>query len=235
MSTTRFILQVLLALGLGILIGLERQWRKCAAGLRTNVLVAVGAALFMAVAAEIGGTGPERIASYIVSGIGFLGAGVILKDGASVRGLNTAATLWCTAAIGAYCGMGYVLKPFLGSVFIVCIHLCLRPLSDFIRKVTPVNSAEREEYRYHFRASCHEKDESRIRTLFMQFISSHTKLMLRSLSSSDTPDQEGIVSVDMEILSPSTMDREMEKFASFLTMEKTVVTVKWESLENLVY
>ena len=234
MTVTRFILQVLLALCLGGFIGLERQWRKCAAGLRTNVLVSVGAALFMGVGAEIGGTGPERIASYIVSGIGFLGAGVILKDGASVRGLNTAATLWCTAAIGAYCGMGHVLEPFLGSVFIVAIHLCLRPLSDWIRRVTPVNAAEREEYRYRFTASCHDADESRIRTMFMQYISGHPKLMLRSISSSDVP-ESGIVAVDMELLSPSPLDREMEKFASFLTLDKTVLTVKWESLENLVY
>ena len=91
-----FFCKILFSFVLGVFIGLEREWRKCAAGLRTNVLVSVGAAVFLSMAIDIGGTAAERIASYVVSGVGFLGAGVILKDGASIRGLNTAATLWCT-------------------------------------------------------------------------------------------------------------------------------------------
>lgn len=234
MTVLGFILNVGLAMLLGIFIGIERQWRKCAAGLRTNVLVSVGAALFMTIAVEIGGTASERIASYVVSGIGFLGAGVILKDGASIRGLNTAATLWCTAAIGAFCGIGCVLMPILGSIFIVSVHILLRPLSNWIRKLSPMSSDEREEYRYHFTAACRVEDENRIRLLFLQYIGNNPKLVLRSISSTDalTPD---MVSVDVEMMSPIRLDREMEKVASFLTMEKTVVSVKWESLENLVY
>src|SRR5579859_4724001 len=80
---------------LGALIGLERQWRQRTAGLRTNVLVAVGAAAFVDLGLRVAGAdGGVRVISYVVSGIGFLGAGVIMKEGAQVRGLNTAATLW---------------------------------------------------------------------------------------------------------------------------------------------
>ncbi len=87
---------------LGTLIGAERQYRQRTAGLRTNVLVAVGAAAFVDLAMHLTGSdGAVRVISYVVSGIGFLGAGVIMKQGMDVRGLNTAATLWASAAVGS--------------------------------------------------------------------------------------------------------------------------------------
>lgn len=91
---------------LGTLIGAERQWRHRSAGLRTTVLVALGAAAFADLGVQLAGPdGATRIVAYIVSGIGFLGAGVILKDGANIRGLNTAGPLWCAAAVGAFSGL----------------------------------------------------------------------------------------------------------------------------------
>ena len=93
---------VVVAFMLATLIGAERQWRQRSAGLRTNVLVAVGAAAFVSLGMHLNGNaGAAQIAAYVVSGIGFLGAGVIMKEGAHVWGLNTAATLWCSAAVGA--------------------------------------------------------------------------------------------------------------------------------------
>lgn len=98
------------ALFLGAIIGFERQWRQRLAGLRTNALVALGAATFVHFAAQFPGeASPTRVAAQVVSGIGFLGAGLIFKEGFSVRGLNTAATLWCSAAIGVLCGAGLIL------------------------------------------------------------------------------------------------------------------------------
>ena len=229
MDILSFVLRLSLAMGLGTLVGIERQWRKCAAGLRTNVLVAVGAALFMSLASEIGGRAAERIASYIVSGIGFLGAGVILKDGASVRGLNTAATLWCTAAIGAFCGLGYVAEPAIGCVFIVIVHTLLRPVADRIVKLSPLNSAEREEYDYHFDVLCQDSEENRLRTIFIQFIGNNRELMLQSISSMDS-EAPSMVHIDVVILSSTRQDHSMEKVASYLTMEKSVIAVKWELL-----
>jgi putative Mg2+ transporter-C (MgtC) family protein len=96
-----FTIRLVVALLFGALIGAERQWRQRMAGLRTNALVAAGAAMFVMVGGLIAGEGSQgRVAAHVVSGIGFLGGGVILKDGMTIRGLNTAATLWCTAAIG---------------------------------------------------------------------------------------------------------------------------------------
>jgi putative Mg2+ transporter-C (MgtC) family protein len=104
---------------LGTVIGFERQYRARMAGLRTNALVAVGATLFVLLSANgfSGATAdPTRVAAQIVSGIGFLGAGVILRDGLNLRGLNTAATLWCSAAVGALAGAGMFTVALAGTV-----------------------------------------------------------------------------------------------------------------------
>ncbi len=121
------------AFGLGATIGLERQWRQGTAPLRTNVLVAVGAASFADLGARIAGPdGATRVAAYIVSGIGFLGAGVIMKEGAHVRGLDTAATLWISAAVGAFAGVGFEREAALVTVFVLAGATLLRPVVNFV-------------------------------------------------------------------------------------------------------
>ena len=104
------LLRIALAGVLGGLIGLERELREREAGLRTHLLVAVGAALFTIAGAYGFGTvrtDPTRVAAQIVTGVGFLGAGAIIRQGFSIRGLTTAATLWVVAAVGLACGAGY--------------------------------------------------------------------------------------------------------------------------------
>src|SRR5436305_6206963 len=104
------LLRLMVAAVLGGAIGFERELRERGAGLRTHTVVSVGAALFTLVSAYafVGPrVDPTRIAAQIVSGIGFLGAGAIIRQGLSVRGLTTAATLWLVAAIGLACGAGY--------------------------------------------------------------------------------------------------------------------------------
>ena len=102
-------LRLLLAAGLGAAIGIERELRGKPAGLRTNILIAVGAALFTTLSAEIAGTSDvrDRIAAQIVTGVGFLGAGAILHSGGSIHGMTTAATIWVNAAVGMAAGAGY--------------------------------------------------------------------------------------------------------------------------------
>src|ERR1700751_4641217 len=95
-----------LAMMLGAMIGAERQWRQRSAGMRTNTLVCFGAAAFVDLGATLAGANSVGVIAYVVSGVGFLGAGAIMKEGASIRGLNTAATLWCSAAVGACAGAG---------------------------------------------------------------------------------------------------------------------------------
>ena len=121
--------------GLSAAIGFERQWRNRLAGLRTNTLVALGAASFVIFAGLIPGeASPTRVAAQVVSGIGFLGAGLIFREGMSVRGLNTAATLWCSAAIGVLAGAGYPLYAALSTGFVLFVNLLLRPIVRFINR-----------------------------------------------------------------------------------------------------
>jgi len=138
------------AFALGGLIGFERQWRQRNAGLRTNVLVAVGAAAFVDIGMRVGAAdGGVRVISYIVSGIGFLGAGVIMKEGAQVRGINTAATLWASAAVGAFAGSGRFGEAALIATFVLAGNTLLRPVADYInrRPITP--EATEAVYRVH--------------------------------------------------------------------------------------
>ncbi len=133
-----FLLRIGCAFLLGMAIGLERQYRQRNAGLRTNILVSVGAAAFTVLSYSMvtGGGDPSRVAAQIVSGIGFLGGGLILKDGLSVRGLNTAATIWCSAACGTLSGVGMFAE---AAVLVVCVlvtHCLLRPLCLLIEKKT---------------------------------------------------------------------------------------------------
>lgn len=135
---------------LGTLIGLERQYRQRTAGLRTNVLVALGAAAFADIGMHLlGGEGATRIISYIVSGIGFLGAGVIMKEGTHVRGLNTAATLWCSAAVGAFSGAGFAAEAILLTVFVLAGNTLLRPLVNYINRKPMDERVTEASYRVH--------------------------------------------------------------------------------------
>jgi putative Mg2+ transporter-C (MgtC) family protein len=135
---------------LGTLIGAERQWRQRTAGLRTNVLVAVGAAAFTDLGTRLlGPDGATRIISYIVSGIGFLGAGVILKEGTQIRGLNTAATLWCSAAVGAFAGAALWAEAIALSFFVVAGNTLLRPLVNYINRLPIDTTSTEARYRVH--------------------------------------------------------------------------------------
>jgi putative Mg2+ transporter-C (MgtC) family protein len=129
---------------LGTLIGAERQYRQRTAGLRTNVLVAVGAAAFVDLAMHLtAADGAVRVIAYVVSGIGFLGAGVIMKEGMNVRGLNTAATLWGSAAVGCCAGADMLAQAVALTVFVLAGNTLLRPLVNAINR-TPLDERASE-------------------------------------------------------------------------------------------
>ncbi|AOH85462.1 methyltransferase [Sphingomonas panacis] len=130
------VVSYLVAFVLGTLIGAERQYRQRTAGLRTNALVALGSAAFVDLGQRLGGDVESiRVIAYVVSGIGFLGAGVIMKEGMNVRGLNTAATLWCSAAVGAIAGSDLIAEATLLAFMVILVNTVLRPLVDSINRV----------------------------------------------------------------------------------------------------
>jgi len=129
---------------LGGVIGFERQYRQRTAGLRTNVLVAVSAAVFVDMANRLNGhEAAVHVIAYVVSGIGFLGAGAIMREEGNVRGLNTAATLWGSAAVGAAAGADLILEAALATFFVLAANTLLRPIVNSInRKPLDVASVE---------------------------------------------------------------------------------------------
>ncbi len=127
MTPLTFLSQTLLALALGSVIGLERQWHRRLVDLKTNALVSMGAALFMATAATSAGyVEPIRMAAQIVVGVGFIGGGLLFREGTQTRGINTAATLWCSAAIGTLCGLGRAGEAGLATTVLVVANTLLR-------------------------------------------------------------------------------------------------------------
>ena len=119
----------------GTAIGIERQLRQRIAGLRTNTLVAIAAAAFVDLGIHLhGNAGALQLASYVVSGVGFLGAGAIMKEGANITGLNTAATLWGSAAVGACAGSGMLPEAIIATLFVLASNTLLRPVVNYINR-----------------------------------------------------------------------------------------------------
>ena len=119
----------------GGLIGLERQYRQRTAGLRTNILVAIGAAIFVDAGNRLTShDGAVHVMAYVVSGIGFLGAGVIMREEGNVRGINTAATLWASGAVGACAGADLILEAGLATLFVLAANTLLRPVVRLINR-----------------------------------------------------------------------------------------------------
>jgi len=132
MSMSDILMRLLIAAVLGIAIGTERQWRGHPAGIQTSSLVCFGAALYSLITPALGAANDYRIVASIVTGVGFLAGGVILKEGLSVTGLNTAATIWSTAAVGALAGVGLWREAALAAFAIIALNLFFFPFTKWI-------------------------------------------------------------------------------------------------------
>jgi putative Mg2+ transporter-C (MgtC) family protein len=214
------------ALLMGMAIGLERQFRQHSAGLRTNMLVCLGAALFVSVARLVDKeSSPTRVAGQVVTGIGFLGGGVILREGFNVRGLATAATMWCSAAVGTLAGLGFLAEGAIGTAAVLVIHLTLRPL---VRKIEVAGRAAAEiETLYRMQVTCPDQEAAAIRAIFMRHVNAQPSMTVQGISTQDTelPDRTAVVA---EIFSTERNDRYMNDLVSRISIEPSVTAVSWE-------
>ncbi|MDL2145533.1 MULTISPECIES: MgtC/SapB family protein [Flavobacterium] len=137
MSTTEFLTRLIIALFAGLIIGFERQWHHKETGLKTNMLVATGAAAFVLLSIKVAATAPNidvtRITAQVVMGVGFLGAGVIFREGPNVHGLNSAATIWCSAAIGCIAASGYFIEALICTFLVTIVNTVLEPIERWLR------------------------------------------------------------------------------------------------------
>lgn len=138
MTITYFTTRLIVALLAGLAIGFERQWHHKTAGLKTNMLVATGAAIFVLLSflmkADESTIDVSRIIAQVVTGVGFLGAGIIFREGTDVHGLGSAATIWCSAAIGCIAASGFFMETLICTALIVLINSFLQPLDNWLKK-----------------------------------------------------------------------------------------------------
>jgi putative Mg2+ transporter-C (MgtC) family protein len=208
--------RIAIRLVLGAIIGFERQWHRRPAGLRTNALVAIGASGFVVIGALMTGeNNPTRIAAQVASGIGFLGAGVILREGLSVRGLNTAATLWCSAAVGSLAGLGFNLAAVLTTGAVIVTNLVLRPLGQILdRKVITSSELEVE---YRIEVTCRDGDGARLRALVLDAVAGEP-LMVRRVRRERVPDSDKI-RLELVFKSEGRSHRAVDQLANRLGSE----------------
>ena len=231
MNTVDIALRIAVALGCGALIGFERQWRSRTAGVRTNALVSLGAALFVIMGAfSFDGTkaDPTRVAAQVVSGIGFLGAGVIMKQGASTSGLNPAATLWASAAVGALAGGGLSLIAAGGTLTVMLANTLLRPLGRLLDRRSGSAGRETSPAEYLFEVCCPVASESAVRTLVFEAVH-RPEFTVRSISATDQPD--GRVVITAAVRSEERNDREIETALAAVVRADAVTAVRWTANE----
>ena len=217
------------AMACGAVIGSERQVRQRMAGLRTNALVALGAAAFVVFSGLFPDeVSPTRVAAQIVSGIGFLGAGIIFRDGFNVHGLNTAATLWCSAAVGMMAGAGAWPYALLLTGMVVFVNLGLRPLVKWLKRKTKAGVPISRSFRV--QVTCRPDQEADLRAMILR------TLTIGGLHLSEVAGRvaEGGEGVDLSatVSGEGVTDEMLELAVQRLAAEPGLMRVRWEALEE---
>jgi putative Mg2+ transporter-C (MgtC) family protein len=217
-----FLLRLGIALLLGTVMGLERQWHHRMAGTRTNALVAIAAAVFTMLGLSMSGQeSASRVIGQIVSGVGFLGAGVIFKEGGSIHGLNTAATVWCSAAVGSLAGMGFLANAAIVAGAVVFTNVVFRPLA---RRLRPGSEMGGTVYCLEF--TCNTNQQGQVRAALLRALDGQQA----TLTEMNTEDLEGEnrVRVRATLHAFGRNDEGVERLASSLASQPTVHEVAWK-------
>lgn len=221
-----FALRVAVGGLLGAAIGFERQWRQRGAGMHTSALVAIGAALY-ALLGVTGADSQSRVVANIVTGVGFLAGGVILRQGANVTGLNTAATIWATAAVGALAGLGHYAHAFMGAAAVVVFNLALQPLVEMVDSRATVYQERHGEKTYRLHVVCDDEALADVRAAVVDTVES-SKLNLRSISTQSLDEgQEIRAELHLEHRDDGTIDG----LTTDLSQHPGVRHVKWRMLD----
>lgn len=218
--------RLLLAFVLGTIIGLERQWQHKIAGIKTNALVAGGAALFILVSEKITGdaSGAARVAANIVTGIGFLGAGILMRDGTNITGINTAATIWCAAAIGSLAGLGYWYESLVGTAFVVFGNIVLRPIG--VRIDQRIHQIQLSGYKYQIHIVCSPTATDVIKLALIEAVNASKTLHLSAVST------EHGTHILADINSLDRRQTDIESIVAHLGSLEHIKSIKWEEIKN---
>ena len=228
-----FSIRLALAIVLGFVVGFERQWTKHQAGILTNVIVCVGAYAYTAFSCMALGNDNDttRVAAQVVSGIGFLGAGLIIRDGTKVSGLSTAATIWTTAAIGILCTLDNIYYAVIVAAAIVIVHLVLHPFSDYINKKSHYikDRRDREETMYKISILCKESSEIDIRSHLIKTIREKNDVLLHNLESND--EINGDVKIKAYITTAKKNNDVVESIIVHIGKDEGIISAGWKITE----
>lgn len=207
-----FLIRIGVCLLLSIIIGFERQCRNGIVGLRTNVLVAIGSFMFNYVAFGISVNHDyTRMGAGIVSGIGFLGAGIIIQDSDRVKGLNTAATMWCVSAIGVLCSSGMLFEASVGTLLVLFSNIFLRFLSFYIMDKIRRRSKEK----CTLRITCTKRSENDICRMISNYMEEHNLDLVNMDKEEVTKDELKLV-VDIITSRPNEVDVLVKGLSAFV-------------------
>lgn len=213
---------------LGACVGMERQLHQRTAGLRTNILVAVGSAGFTLFGDNlVDSDSVPRIVSQIVSGIGFLGAGAIMREGLTVQGLNTAATIWCSAALGAFCGMGYWLHASLFTLVVILTNTFLRRIENYLEK-RPILKGGNGPY-YAIETTCMLDHEELVRKLMLMSIKKR-KAILRMMELKDRTN--GHITLRAIVKNTASPEIQLQSIIEDLSLSSSIFSTTWSGFEE---
>jgi len=223
MELLDFASRIIIALLLGMFIGFERQLTGHPAGIRTNMLICLGSCMFLLFPMIMGSNDIQRVASYIVSGVGFLCSGVIFKENGTVKGLNTAATLWCSAAIGVLSSSGMFSFAFVATFILLTANVLFRPLSQ---QIHPLENFNEDESFYKINIVCRESDELDIRSAILKE-TKDTKLILTELDTNDLGNKKVEIEATYRFIG-KRIDDSIEGLVSRLSIKDGIKKVGWE-------
>jgi putative Mg2+ transporter-C (MgtC) family protein len=226
LNITHFEIRLLVAVVFGALIGLERQWQHKMAGIKTNALVALGAAIFVVISYKIlgDGTSEARIISQVVTGIGFLAGGVIIREGFNVFGINTAATVWCSGSVGCLAGMGFGYEAIVGTALVIAANILLRPLEKSIDKRTlEFNKTDIS----HLMMVYYEKGSgAKVRKEVLGTLGNFPNLQMASFENHQKKHSEPYFAVEVKAMQRN--EEELNTILNLLSMTDEITGIKWE-------
>lgn len=222
-----FVVHIAVAFVLSFLVGLERQWRRRSIGLRMNVLVCIGSMMFTHASMAFISGDPGRVASQIVCGIGFLGAGIIIKDEhRNITGLNTAATVWCAAAIGMLCAQGLILEATIGTLFILLSNIILRNMAFLLSSIEPSKTGY---HSYSLKIACKEEDMAEVRNELTEFGEAE-HLCIDEINVVEKSKEKCTIIINIKV--PVKKLDFIEHLMNAMTLNKYIMSLGWQKIED---
>lgn len=222
-----FMFHIAIAFILSFLVGLERQWRRRSIGLRMAVLVCMGSLMFTHASLSLVSGDIGRIASQIVSGIGFLGAGIIIQDDKkNITGLNTASTIWCSAAIGMLCAQGLIVEATIGTLFVLLCNISLRDIALTISKIEPTKDGY---HSYSIKVACKNKVMAKVRNDLVVFSESE-HIFVENVDVVEKKDNECTIIMNVRV--PYKKLDFIEHLMNNMTLNSDIISLGWKKLDE---